>query len=188
VNQWLVGATMPTGCSETAGGIWTCALTNSDGFAAALVVWSATGSQSYAPHAAYSQYTDLNGATTPFSGGTVTISAKPIVFQGSGVDTTPPTAPQNLTASNVAATSTKLSWTSSTDNVGVVGYRLHVALDSRFTNELAAYRGQEVGLVTSTSVTGLSPNTSYYMRVRAYDAMNNRSDFSNTVHIVTLAH
>ena len=37
-------------------------------------------------------------------------------------DTTPPSAPTALVASGVTATSANLSWTASTDNVGVAGY------------------------------------------------------------------
>src|SRR5467141_311440 len=39
-------------------------------------------------------------------------------------DTTPPTAPTNLTATAASATQINLSWTASTDNVGVTGYRV----------------------------------------------------------------
>src|SRR5260370_41742952 len=37
-------------------------------------------------------------------------------------DTTPPTAPSNLTASPASSTQINLSWTASTDNVGVTVY------------------------------------------------------------------
>ena len=39
-------------------------------------------------------------------------------------DTTPPTAPSNLGATAVSASQINLSWTGSTDNVGVTGYRV----------------------------------------------------------------
>ncbi len=39
-------------------------------------------------------------------------------------DTTPPTAPSNLSATAVSSSQLNLTWTASTDNVGVVGYRL----------------------------------------------------------------
>ncbi len=41
-----------------------------------------------------------------------------------GPDTTPPTVPGNLTATATSATQIDLSWTASTDNVGVTGYRV----------------------------------------------------------------
>src|SRR2546425_5633721 len=37
-------------------------------------------------------------------------------------DTTPPTAPANLTATAASASQINLAWTASTDNVGVTGY------------------------------------------------------------------
>ena len=39
-------------------------------------------------------------------------------------DITPPTAPTGLTATGVSTTQINLSWTASTDNVGVTGYRV----------------------------------------------------------------
>jgi hypothetical protein len=38
-----------------------------------------------------------------------------------GPDTTPPTAPSNLTATAVGSSQVNLSWTAATDNVGVTG-------------------------------------------------------------------
>src|SRR5262249_53383814 len=39
-------------------------------------------------------------------------------------DTSPPTAPTALTATNAGGTQINLSWTAATDNVGVTGYRV----------------------------------------------------------------
>ena len=39
-------------------------------------------------------------------------------------DTTPPTAPTGLTATAAGSSAINLSWTASTDNVGVTGYRV----------------------------------------------------------------
>ena len=44
---------------------------------------------------------------------------------GSGGDTTPPSTPANLTATGVTSSSVSLSWSPSTDNVGVAGYRVY---------------------------------------------------------------
>jgi chitodextrinase len=93
---------------------------------------------------------------------------------GGGGDTQPPTAPTNLTASNITDTSASLSWTASTDNVGVTGYEVFES-------------GSSIGTVTSTSanVTGLVANTSYVFTVRAFDAAGNNSAFSNTANVTT---
>src|ERR1700719_2620511 len=39
-------------------------------------------------------------------------------------DTTPPTAPTNLAATAASSSQINLSWTASTDNVGVTGYKV----------------------------------------------------------------
>ena len=92
-----------------------------------------------------------------------------------GGDTQAPTAPTNLTASNITQTSVSLSWTASTDNVGVVGYDVYQG---------ATILGTVTG--TSASVTGLTASTAYSFSVRAKDAAGNISPASNTVNITTL--
>lgn len=89
-------------------------------------------------------------------------------------DTTPPTTPTALTASGTTSTSTNLSWTASTDNVGVVGYDI--------------LRGSSVvGTSTTTSFTasGLSPSTTYQFQVRARDAAGLTSPLSGAVSVTT---
>lgn len=100
-----------------------------------------------------------------------------VAFQiGTGSsDTEPPTAPANLTASNVTSATVDLSWSAATDNVGVTGYNI--------------YNGATLVTTVSTTshtVTGLSPNTSYTFTVRARDAANNESGASNSVNVTTL--
>lgn len=89
-------------------------------------------------------------------------------------DTTAPSAPTNLTASGTTQTTTNLSWTASTDNVGVTGYDV--------------YRGTTLlGTVATTTynVTGLTAATAYTFTVRAKDAAGNISAASNTVNVTT---
>jgi len=79
-------------------------------------------------------------------------------------DGQPPTAPANVQATSRTATSIGLSWSGSSDNVGVAGYGLYKA-----------------GVLVSTSTTtsgifaGLSCNTNYTLATDAYDAAGNRS-------------
>jgi beta-xylosidase/chitodextrinase len=92
------------------------------------------------------------------------------------VDTTPPSAPTGLTASNVATTSVTLSWSASTDNVAVTGYTL--------------YNGASIAASTSglsASVSGLSPGTTYGFTVVAKDAAGNTSASSSTVSVTTIS-
>jgi chitodextrinase len=97
------------------------------------------------------------------------------ITQGSGNDTTAPSAPTNLTAAGTTQTTTNLSWTSSTDNVAVTGYNVFQG-------------GTQIGTATTTTfaVTGLSPATTYNFTVKAKDAAGNISATSNTATITTL--
>ncbi len=92
------------------------------------------------------------------------------------VDNMAPTAPTNLVASGTSQTSTNLSWTASTDNVGVTGY--------------VVYQGAAVVAninATSYNVTGLASGTSYTFSVKAKDAAGNISANSNIVNVTTLS-
>ena len=94
----------------------------------------------------------------------------------SGTDTQAPTAPSSLTASNVTQTTLTLSWSASSDNVGVTGYDV--------------YQGTtNIGTVTGTSanITDLAAGTPYTFSIRAKDAAGNTSSASNTVNVTTLA-
>ena len=79
-------------------------------------------------------------------------------------DTTPPSTPTGLATSAISQTSATLSWTASTDNVGVTGYQL-------FRD------GTQVGTsaTTSYSYTGLTCATTYTLGVAAVDAAGNVS-------------
>jgi len=91
-------------------------------------------------------------------------------------DTTAPTAPSGLTASGTAQRTTNLSWTASTDNVGVSGYDVYkngVLLGSTTT-------------ATTYAVSGLTYSTTYAFTVKAKDAAGNVSGVSNTATVTTL--
>ncbi len=97
---------------------------------------------------------------------------------GTGPDTTPPSTPGTPSASGVTSTSATLSWTASTDNVGVSGYDV-VRVSG--TAETAA--GSST--TTTATITGLSANTAYTFAVYARDAAGNRSTRSGTVTVTT---
>lgn len=90
-------------------------------------------------------------------------------------DTTAPTAPTGLTATP-SANSVALSWTASTDNTSVTGYEYSLSGTTYATT----------GSTTTYTITGLSPQTAYTIRLRAYDAAGNRSVVA-TVSTTTLA-
>jgi len=100
----------------------------------------------------------------------------PLVGGGSPSDTQSPTAPANLNTSAISSSSINLSWSASTDNKGVTGYRIERCQGFGCSNF--------VQTATSTGTTygdsGLSPNTAYAYRVRATDAAGNLGAYSNT--------
>jgi len=97
-----------------------------------------------------------------------------IEIGGNTGDTEAPTAPSNLSSSNITETSVNLNWTVSTDNIAVTGYDLYKdgILLSSTTN-------------TTLSVTGLSASTSYSFYVKAKDAAGNISNASNSLSVTT---
>jgi chitodextrinase len=91
-------------------------------------------------------------------------------------DTQAPTAPTNLAAGTVTATQVPLSWTASSDDQGVAGYRV--------------FRGaSQVGEVAGTSFTDttVAPSTSYTYTVKAYDGGGNLSPASDPLDVTTPA-
>jgi chitodextrinase len=91
-------------------------------------------------------------------------------------DTEAPSAPTGLSASSIGDTQLTLTWTASTDNVAVAGYRI-------------VRDGAQVHATASTSYpdTGLAPLTAYTYRVAAYDFANNESALSAPFTVTTTA-
>ncbi len=118
-----------------------------------------------------------SGGNTLASGGSFGSSETTnFCVSSGGGDTTPPTNPTSLSASNTTQTTTDLSWNASTDNVGVTGYNVYLG-------------GSSIGQVagTAANITGLSPATTYSFYVTAVDAAGNESGQSNTVNVTTLS-
>src|SRR5439155_1408405 len=98
-------------------------------------------------------------------------------------DTQPPTAPANLAATAASSSQINLTWTASTDNVGVTGYRIERCQGAGCTN--FAQVAAPAGTGTTYSDTGLTASTSYLYRVRATDAADNLSSYSGTANATT---
>jgi hypothetical protein len=133
------------------------------------------------------------GSATPVAAGTRAVSPSKTTtykatFSGIGgngqcsqtitVITIPPpptaTAPTNVTSSSFNA-----NWNASS---GATGYRLDVSTTSSFSNPSTI----DVGNNLSRAMTGLSPSTTYYYRVRAYNTAGTSGN-SNPVSVTTLA-
>ncbi|MET0402701.1 MAG: glycosyl hydrolase family 18 protein [Cystobacter sp.] len=92
-------------------------------------------------------------------------------------DTQAPSAPSGVGAPSKTSTSVTLSWTASTDNVGVTGYEV-------FVNGGASASASTAGATTVT-VSGLQPNATYTFTVKARDAAGNRSAASSAFSTTT---
>lgn len=114
----------------------------------------------------------VNGKTVA-NGGEFTSSDSKEFCLGDG-DTSAPTVPKNLTATSITTKSVNLSWSSSTDNIGVEGYILY-----KNNAELSKTKN------TTFSVNDLLPNTTYTFNVKAYDKAGNLSKASNSLNIKT---
>src|SRR4029077_7417898 len=129
-----------------------------------------TGTTSYSYQV---RATDAAGNLSPYSN----------VARATTLDAQAPTAPSSLAATAISGTQINLSWTASTDNIGVTQYlveRCQGAGCSTFA---------QIGTSPTASFndTALTASTSYSYRVRATDAAGNLSTYSNVSSAVTLA-
>ena len=92
------------------------------------------------------------------------------------IDTQAPTVPTGLKATVSSSSQINLSWTASTDNVGVTGYKIF-----RNSSQVSTSTG------TAFSDSGLIAATSYTYTVAAYDAAGNTSNNSAAVTATTTA-
>ena len=90
-------------------------------------------------------------------------------------DNQSPTVSTNLVASNIATTSLNLTWTASTDNIGVTEYEVYMNGILRTTVT-----------TTTCAITGLVENTSYSFYIKAKDLAGNVSANSLTLNATTL--
>ena len=108
---------------------------------------------------------------------------KGFVSGSTGGDTQAPSVPAGLIASATTSSSISLSWTASTDNVGVTGYQVLRAPGA------SGGTFAQIGTATATSFanTGLAASTTFRYQVRAVDAAGNVSAVSNTLTAATQA-
>jgi chitodextrinase len=96
--------------------------------------------------------------------------------KAASTDSTAPSVPIGLTATAASSSQINLSWTASSDNVKVTGYRVY-------------RNGTQIATVTTTSYysTGLAASTSYTYRVSAFDTAGNVSSQSVSASATTKA-
>ncbi len=119
---------------------------------------------------------DVAGNTSPQSTPVL------ITTEAAPLDNESPTAPANLSASNVTNTGLNLSWMAATDNVGVSEYTVYFRVAGSGSFASAGKLGG-----TSFAVTSLEPGTEYEFYVEARDAAGNVSLPSATLSATTEA-
>lgn len=92
-------------------------------------------------------------------------------------DTSSPTAPGTPMVTSTGTTTLDISWSASTDDVGVSAYEIDVSTDN-FSTYSAGYNDFDMGSGTTEQLTGLSAATQYYFRLRAKDEAGNTSSSS----------
>jgi hypothetical protein len=108
-------------------------------------------------------------------------------------DSEAPTTPTSFvldTENLPTSSSVGLTWLGSSDNVAVTEYQVQYATNSGFTTGVGTQDFSPVGGPGDDEphiVTGLSPSTTYYFRVRAKDAAGNYSSYTSSVNTMTEA-
>jgi hypothetical protein len=142
----------------------------------------ASAGYTFDPASGNSVTVNLTTATTRFVRLTVTANtgwpagqlAELEVYGPATGDTQAPCAPCNHAYTQPGSGQIRLTWSASTDNVGVTGY------DVLRNGSVVASTANR-----SYTATGLSPSTGYAFTVRAYDAAGNRSSVSSAVSVTT---
>ena len=93
----------------------------------------------------------------------------------------PPLAPTTIYIGNLSLSSFTLTWIAS---LRADGYYLDISTSPSFTSFISDYSNKDLGNVTTFGITGLSDNTTYYIRLRAYNSYGTSTN-SNTVTALT---
>jgi len=84
------------------------------------------------------------------------------------VSVTLPSAPQNLTATNISRTGFTLNWDPFVNQPD--GFEIQIATDNTFTAIVQSFPDVAADS-TSLAISGLTRNTRYYIRIRAFNAV-----------------
>jgi fibronectin type 3 domain-containing protein len=140
---------------------------------------SASTSYSYRVRA-----TDAAGNLSPYSNTASATTPTP--------DTTPPTQPATLTATAISSGEVDLSWSASTDNVGVTGYEIDRCQNPGCQKPVNGQPSPNFapiatvsGSTTTFKDTSVIASTFYSYEVRAFDAAGNDSPFSPNSDVTT---
>jgi hypothetical protein len=116
-------------------------------------------------------------SAAPVCSVTSTVSGGVIVSSG------PSVAPTANAATGVTSSAFTANWTAVG---GVTGYYLDVSTSNTFASFVGTYNNLNVGNVTTFAVTGMTPGTTYYYRVRAFNTCGSTAS-SGTITVNTTA-
>jgi len=169
----------PSGCTTCPAGV--AALDS------AIPAWAAGKTTAQSPITVVDQFSGFDSVADtidgvhPTDGGFLKMSNRwypaliPLLGGTTPPDTTPPTVPSGLTLAVNCTPAFTLSWTASTDNVGVAGYDVFRAPPS----------GTFTAFATTTTTTFSQPLTGLFQyEIRARDAAGNTSAFTAPVTVV----
>jgi hypothetical protein len=80
VQQWMVGASMGSGCAPDASGTWSCTLNRAGGYQA-LVLWNSDKTVSYRVPEQYTEVRNLSGNVQPLAGGKLQVGDSPVLVE-----------------------------------------------------------------------------------------------------------
>ena len=150
---------------------------------------TATATATFTPTPTPEESPTPTPAATAMATATATATATPTATAtATATPTATPTpcptlvAPKARNATSVTFSSFTANWNSVS---GASGYRLDVSTSNTFTTYVPGYQDLDVGNVTSFAVTGLSANTTYFYRVRAYNGCATSRN-SNVKNVKTL--
>jgi hypothetical protein len=138
------------------------------------VDWNTTGAAN-GSHTLTATARDTAGNTATSAGIAVTVN--------NVQDTTAPSIPASLAATAASTTQINLAWNTSTDSVGVTGYRVFRCQGAGCSATVPV----ATPTATSYADTALSPSTAYTYTVSALDAAGNVSGKSAPASAVTLS-
>lgn len=161
----VTGAIGATGAQGSAGQIGATGATGQAGATGATGTTGATGAQGpVGPSGVVVLNVNDPDPSPPIDG------VLYIRLTGEVVDIIAPSVPTNLTAGGTTSSSITVSWTASTDTIGVTNYQVRVNGSTTYTTATTSY-----------TVTGLTAATEYSIDVRAGDAAGNWSAWCTAI-------
>ncbi len=142
--------------------------------ATATATFTPTATATFTPTATVPPSPTATATFTPTATATATATPTPTL-----------PAPTALNATNITVSGFTANWTSVS---GATSYLLDVATTSTFVSGtyVPGYQDRNVGNATNANVIGLTANTFYYYRVRAFNG--NTSPYSNVIKAKTKPH